>query len=225
MLAVCVLPALTARARDASTAASPVSVSSRIASALLVKSPPPGYPPLARINFIQGRVRVQILVSGDGRVAEAHVLHGHPFLALAALNAIRKWVYRPYRLGERAVAFMTLVDFKFSLTSKNLERLPPAAEKDLKARVTPPEVAQRPADSPSAKHVHLRVLVDSEGHAVDARRVSGRASDVEAAQRSVAQWTFQPAHWGALAVPWYLDVDVPVFHWAAPGDGGNPGTL
>lgn len=225
LLAACALAALPARARDASHPARPVSVSSRVAARLLVKSPPPGYPPLARINFIQGRVRVRILVADSGRVTEAHILHGHPFLAMAALDAVRKWAYQPYRQGEQAVAFMTLVDFKFTLTSKKLERMPVTAERDLKAQVTPPEVAQRPADSPSAKHVHLRVLVDSEGHAADARRVSGRAADAEEAQRSVAQWTFQPARWGSMPVPWYLDVDVPVSHWAAHEDGGNPGAL
>lgn len=227
LLGVWMILAATASAQDAPRTARPVSLPSRISSALLIKSPPPEYPPLAKLNYIQGRVRVQILVSDEGRVAIAHVLRGHPFLAMAALNAVKQWEYRPYRIGERAAPFITLVDFKFALHSRKLVQIPLTAERDLRARVTPPEVARRPADSPSADHVRLHVLVDSQGHAVDARG-KGRAADIAQAQRSLARWSFQPARWGTLAVPWYLDVEVPVSHWAAQptsGAGADPGAL
>jgi TonB family protein len=225
LLAVWALLAIPSPAQDPPRLALPVSLPSRVAAALLVEGPPPEYPPLARMNFIQGRVRVRMLVSNEGRVAEAHILRGHPFLAMAALEAVQKWVYRPYRLGAQAVEFVTFVDFKFTLRSKKILQIPLTAERDLRARVTPPEIARRPADSPSADHVHLRVLVDTEGHAADVRG-SGRASDVAQAERSLTQWSFQPAHWGTLPVPWYLDVDVPVSHWPQPtsGAGADPGT-
>lgn len=223
LLAACLTPTVPARSQSGSPSAGFVNLDSKAASKLLVKNEPPKYPPEARVNYIQGRVRVQILVSGGGRIGEAHVLLGHPFLAASALRAIRQWVYRPYRIGLRAVEFTTIVDINFALRSKKLVEIPPSAEKDLQAQVIPPEVLDRHEVSPSRSHVRLRVLVDSEGHAIDAQAVSGRASEIEEAQRKVVHWTFRPARWGTLAVPWYLVVDVPVRPWPAETSAGDPG--
>ena len=57
------------------------------AAKLVVKREVPEYPPLAKVNFIQGPVRMMVKVSAQGQVSEAHVVIGHPFLAVAALRA------------------------------------------------------------------------------------------------------------------------------------------
>jgi hypothetical protein len=56
----------------------------------------------------------------------------------------------------------------------------------------------------------MRVLVGDDGRALDSSLVSGPIGLFESAQNKVTQWRFQPARWGNLAVPWYLDLDVPV---------------
>lgn len=212
---------LTASSQSEFYSSDPVSLNSTITSKLLVKKEKPKYPPLARINFIQGQVRLNIRVSSEGRVTGAHVLHGHPFLAAPALVAVRRWLYRPYRSAHGAVPFSTLVDFNFELRASKLTPFPPAAEKDLQARVTPPVVLDRPGES-SPDHVRLRVLVDSEGRAIDSQLVSGRAEVAGKAQEGLAHWTFRPAHWGALAVPWYLDIDVAVPRWPEQSGAADP---
>ncbi len=63
-------------------------LNSREASRLIVDQVRPEYPPLAKVNYIQGPVRIQLLVARGGRVAEAHVIRGHPFLAAEALKAV-----------------------------------------------------------------------------------------------------------------------------------------
>jgi TonB family protein len=212
LLAACVLSALPALGQSGSPPAGPVLLDHQEVSKLLKRDELPDYPPLAKLNYIQGSVRLRILVARDGKVVEAHVIQGHPFLAASALKAVRSWVYRPYRVGRWAVEFSTLVDFHFVLRPKVIGSLPPAAEKDLRARITPPEVEEQPADPPTDDHVRLRVLVDSEGHALDAQRITGSVSNVREAQKEVSHWTFRPARWGTLAVPWYLEIDVPVHH-------------
>jgi TonB family protein len=211
-LAAALLAGLGLRAQDDPDKSDPVVLDNKAVSKLLISNAPPDYPAIAKVNFIQGEVRVRVFVSRDGRVTKVHAIKGHPFLVVSAMDAIRDWTYKPYRVGKRTREFTTLVSIHFNLHPKVLSDLPPSAERDLEARVEPPKVADQPADPPSDSRVRLRILVDSKGKALDAQRISGNESDAREAEEEVTQWRFLPAHWGSLPVPWYLDVDVPVRH-------------
>ena len=215
MLAPVVLAALSMSAVsiaaqvDVATPATVV-LKSKAANKLLLDQEKPEYPTLAKVNYIQGDVRLQVLVDPRGRVSEAHVLKGHAFLAAAALNAIRHWVYRPYKTDSGPTDFSTLVDFNFALRIQKVNDLPPQPEDFLRRQVRPPAVLTESPASPGATKLRLRVLVSAEGNAMDSDLVEGPPSLFHAARRSLEGWTFQPARWGNHAVPWYLDVDVPV---------------
>jgi len=49
------------------------------------------YPPLARAMALQGTVRVEAVVAPDGSVKRVDIKGGHPVLAQAAANAVRRW--------------------------------------------------------------------------------------------------------------------------------------
>ena len=66
------------------------------------------YPALARKMNLAGTVKVAVVVAPNGTVKEAKVVGGHPVLANAALDAIRKWRFEP-AAGESS----GIVDFKF----------------------------------------------------------------------------------------------------------------
>lgn len=53
----------------------------------------PVYPDLARRMSITGVVKVQITVAMNGAVKTAKLVGGHPVLASAALEAVKKWRY------------------------------------------------------------------------------------------------------------------------------------
>jgi TonB family protein len=55
----------------------------------------PEYPRFALDANAAGRVELQIIVSEEGRVIEAAVMSGDPLLRSAALDAARRWVFRP----------------------------------------------------------------------------------------------------------------------------------
>ena len=55
----------------------------------------PVYPELARRMKLSGSVRLELIIAPDGKVKSAKVLGGHPLLAEAALDAVRRWVYEP----------------------------------------------------------------------------------------------------------------------------------
>jgi TonB family protein len=68
----------------------------------------PVYPELARRMKITGTVKVQVVVAANGTVKDAKIVGGHPVLANAALDAVRKWRFEPTS-GEST----GVVDFKF----------------------------------------------------------------------------------------------------------------
>jgi TonB family protein len=51
----------------------------------------PNYPALARQMKLTGVVRVMVTVYPNGSIKETKLLGGHPVLATATLEAIRKW--------------------------------------------------------------------------------------------------------------------------------------
>ena len=180
----------------------------------LVRHDTPEYPTLAKINYIQGQVRLLATVSRAGKVVEAHVISGHPFLAVAALIAVRRWVFRPAESRPGPADFQTYVNVHFSLRVQRIGQLPQEPEHDLKRQIHPPELVAAPLASRDSDVVRMRVLVGSEGQAEDSQAVQPSSLHLAEARRVVANWTFRPAHWGAIAVPWYVEVDVPLPSWS-----------
>jgi TonB family protein len=68
----------------------------------------PVYPDLARKMNITGTVKIEVVVAPNGTVKEAKIVGGHPVLATAALDAVKKWRFEPAPMESTGV-----VDFKF----------------------------------------------------------------------------------------------------------------
>ncbi|HEX7614542.1 MAG TPA: energy transducer TonB [Thermoanaerobaculia bacterium] len=74
------------------------------------------YPELARRARVEGVVLLEAIIGADGSVRDVRVLQGaHPLLDPAALEAVRRWRYRPARIGVRPVAVFLKVVVTFSL--------------------------------------------------------------------------------------------------------------
>jgi TonB family protein len=67
------------------------------------------YPELARSMALQGVVKVDALVAPDGTVKSVEIKGGHPVLAQAAANTVRRWKWEtaPHESHE-------LVEVRFS---------------------------------------------------------------------------------------------------------------
>ena len=87
-----------------------VRASSGVAQGLLVHQVTPKYPPLARQARIQGTVVLQAVIGKDGSVQNLHVLSGHPMLTPAAMDAVRQWRYKPYRVNGEPVEADTQIN-------------------------------------------------------------------------------------------------------------------
>jgi TonB family protein len=68
----------------------------------------PVYPELARRMNITGVVKVQITVAANGSVKNAKLVGGHPVLANAALDAVKKW-----RFETGPQESVGIVEFRF----------------------------------------------------------------------------------------------------------------
>jgi len=53
----------------------------------------PVYPELARKMNISGTVKVQVTIAPNGGVKDVKLVGGHPVLANAAIDSVRKWRY------------------------------------------------------------------------------------------------------------------------------------
>jgi TonB family protein len=62
-----------------------------LAKRRIVNSVAPAYPQLARSMALSGVVKVDALVAADGSVKAVDIKGGHPVLAQAAANTVRRW--------------------------------------------------------------------------------------------------------------------------------------
>jgi TonB family protein len=74
-------------------------------------------PQEAKRMHIEGTVHLHAFIGKDGRVRELRVVDGDPGLAHAALNAVRKWRYKPTLLEGNPVEVDTTISVVFTLGS------------------------------------------------------------------------------------------------------------
>ncbi len=79
----------------------------------------PIYPYVARMRSITGRVVVKFLVDPHGHVRKPSILEAHPrgVFENSALNAVRKWYFRPGYWEGHPVATWVVVPIHFKLSS------------------------------------------------------------------------------------------------------------
>jgi len=76
----------------------------------------PSYPEAARRLGIEGTVELEVSIDASGRVAEVEVTRGLPMgLSDAAVEAVRKWTWRPARTPSGPVASRRTVRIRFTL--------------------------------------------------------------------------------------------------------------
>ena len=78
----------------------------------------PEYPPTAKKLKVTGRVEVEITISEVGLVIEATAISGHLALRNAAVEAARKWVFKPAMLNGAPVSVKSVLTFVFAQSAK-----------------------------------------------------------------------------------------------------------
>lgn len=90
-------------------------VSQEVMQSFVVKKVNPVYPQYAKGNHIQGEVELKVIVDKQGNVAHLYVVSGPEKLVPAAVEGVKQWKYRPYRLNGFPVEVETKVTVNFTL--------------------------------------------------------------------------------------------------------------
>ena len=75
----------------------------------------PVYPAQARLLRLEGTVILAATVIEDGTVREVKVVEGSPVLAEAAMDAVKRWRYKPFELDGKPVKNEIGISVEFKL--------------------------------------------------------------------------------------------------------------
>jgi len=78
----------------------------------------PVYPPNARKMNATGTVEVEVTISEEGLVVDARAINGHLALRSAAVEAARKWVFKPAIFGGAPVKIKSVLTSTFNPDEK-----------------------------------------------------------------------------------------------------------
>jgi TonB family protein len=81
----------------------------------ITSAPRPAYPEIARKAGIEGRVRLQVRLTQDGRIEVQKLLEGDPILADAAIAAVKQWHGKPVWMDGKPIDVISTVTFEFHL--------------------------------------------------------------------------------------------------------------
>jgi len=56
---------------------------------------PPAYPELAKRMNVSGKVKIEVIITPDGKVRSTRVIGGHPLLVQACQDAVKEWKFFP----------------------------------------------------------------------------------------------------------------------------------
>jgi TonB family protein len=92
----------------------PLVVSQGVIPGRLIKKINPGYPVQAREARLHGVVVLEVAIEKTGKIGKVRVISGHPLLAQSAVQAVKGWIYEPFRLNGEPVDAETQVTVNFS---------------------------------------------------------------------------------------------------------------
>lgn len=92
-----------------------INVSGGVLQGSALRRVQPTYPPIAKAARASGAVQVAVEIDEEGDVTSASVVGGHPLLRQAALDAARKWKFKPTMLSGVPVKVSGVLTFNFTL--------------------------------------------------------------------------------------------------------------
>lgn len=69
----------------------------------------PLYPELARRMNVTGKVKIEVIITPDGRVKSTRAVGGHPLLVQACLDAVKEW-----KFATSPAESTQMVEFEFT---------------------------------------------------------------------------------------------------------------
>jgi protein TonB len=92
-----------------------IRISQGVSEGLLIHKVKPLYPEIAREARVQGPVVLRAVITKDGIVQQLQLVYGNPMLVASAIDAVKEWRFRPYRLDGQPVEIETTITINFHL--------------------------------------------------------------------------------------------------------------
>lgn len=204
MALACLLAGAAGQAQEAA-----IEVQGSEQEAKLVRQPKPVYPPAAKQARISGLARMEAVIARDGTVKEVTAISGHPMLVEAAVEAVRRWQYRPTEVDGQPVEVRTRIDVRFELAREGAPTPAPDLAQGVKIvkKVAPAYPAEAKEKGISGA-VRLEAVIDKEGKVADVRVLSGDPLLVAAAVDAVKQWEYQATLINGAAVDVVTEIEL-----------------
>ncbi len=90
-------------------------VSRNEAMAAAVTKVQPEYPTIAKQVKVQGAVELEAVVAEDGSVEKVNIVSGNAVLTRPAVDALKKWGFKPFTSGGKPVKVLAPVGFDSSI--------------------------------------------------------------------------------------------------------------
>jgi len=175
------------------------------------------YPWEARDKQLQGQVWVKIRVSETGEVESAELISGDPVLAKSAIDAVKKWKFKPFIKNGKPISVSSKLPFNFAFSENIHQEEAPRDEADA-APGSPPATGEapkrvrvsqgvstgllvykvQPVYPPEARRegiqgqVVLQAVISKEGRIAGLKLISGPKELAPAAIGAVEQWRYKP---------------------------------
>jgi len=96
----------------------PFAISSGVATGMLIRQTAPVYPTIAKAAGVSGTVVLHATIAKNGTIKDLQVVSGSPMLQQAAIDAVRTWRYKPYKLSNEPIEVETAINVVFSLSNR-----------------------------------------------------------------------------------------------------------
>jgi len=78
-----------------------------------IEKPAPAYPVTARQLKITGDVHLEAVVAADGSIEDVKILSGNAVLTKPAVEAVRKWRFKPFEADGKPTRALVSLSFEF----------------------------------------------------------------------------------------------------------------
>jgi TonB family protein len=98
---------------DATLYKSGPKISGAMVTQQILKTVPPIYPPIARAAGVSGTVTLEVEVDKMGCVNSVQVFSGPPMLRQATVDAVGRWIFKPYLSNGEPMEFRSVINVVF----------------------------------------------------------------------------------------------------------------
>ncbi len=173
------------------------------------KSPMPNYPESELRARTGGRIVAALVLGTDGHVASARILKSIPALDKAVIEAMRKWVYEPFRFEGRPCPYVFATEMFISVSpgsrAPKPKPTPPFEPASPIHQISPdyPEDARR---SNVEGAVLLGITISNLGWVTEVSVLRSVPGLDEAAIAAVKQWQYAVATNAGKPIPYCMTV-------------------